>query len=31
MLVVDDSHGHGVMGQAGRGTHEHCGFALGSG
>ena len=26
MLVVDDSHGHGVMGQTGRGTHEHCGL-----
>lgn len=23
VLVVDDSHGHGVMGHAGRGTHEH--------
>lgn len=23
LLVVDDSHGHGVMGQTGRGTHEH--------
>ena len=22
-LVVDDSHGHGVMGHTGRGTHEH--------
>jgi glycine C-acetyltransferase len=26
MLVVDDSHGHGVMGKAGRGTHEHWGL-----
>ncbi len=23
LLVVDDSHGHGVMGNNGRGTHEH--------
>ncbi|MBC7835643.1 MAG: aminotransferase class I/II-fold pyridoxal phosphate-dependent enzyme [Phycisphaerales bacterium] len=23
VLVVDDSHGHGVMGATGRGTHEH--------
>ncbi|MEN0019630.1 MAG: aminotransferase class I/II-fold pyridoxal phosphate-dependent enzyme [Planctomycetota bacterium] len=30
MLVVDDSHGHGVMGQTGRGTHEHCGMLAGS-
>jgi glycine C-acetyltransferase len=26
MLVVDDSHGHGVMGKLGRGTHEHYGM-----
>lgn len=26
MLVVDDSHGHGVMGARGRGTHEHFGM-----
>jgi glycine C-acetyltransferase len=26
MLVVDDSHGHGVMGKTGRGTHEHQGM-----
>jgi glycine C-acetyltransferase len=26
LLVVDDSHGHGVMGQTGRGTHEHWGM-----
>ena len=25
-LVVDDSHGHGVMGKTGRGTHEHWGM-----
>ncbi|MSR69135.1 MAG: aminotransferase class I/II-fold pyridoxal phosphate-dependent enzyme [Phycisphaerales bacterium] len=27
LLVVDDSHGTGVMGAAGRGTHEHWGMA----
>ncbi|MEE8525480.1 MAG: aminotransferase class I/II-fold pyridoxal phosphate-dependent enzyme [Thermoanaerobaculia bacterium] len=27
MLVVDDSHGAGVMGATGRGTHEHHGMA----
>jgi glycine C-acetyltransferase len=26
VLVVDDSHGHGVMGRTGRGTHEHWGL-----
>ena len=26
MLIVDDSHGHGVMGATGRGTHEHFGM-----
>jgi glycine C-acetyltransferase len=26
LLVVDDSHGHGVMGERGRGTHEHYGM-----
>ncbi|MCW5775236.1 MAG: aminotransferase class I/II-fold pyridoxal phosphate-dependent enzyme [Phycisphaeraceae bacterium] len=26
ILVVDDSHGHGVMGTLGRGTHEHFGM-----
>jgi glycine C-acetyltransferase len=26
LLVVDDSHGHGVLGKTGRGTHEHCGL-----
>ncbi|MCC5824040.1 MAG: aminotransferase class I/II-fold pyridoxal phosphate-dependent enzyme [Planctomycetes bacterium] len=29
MLVVDDSHGHGVMGPTGRGTHEHFGMCPG--
>jgi glycine C-acetyltransferase len=31
MLVVDDSHGHGVMGTTGRGTHEHFGMCPPSG
>ena len=26
LLIVDDSHGHGVMGRTGRGTHEHFGM-----
>ncbi len=26
LLVVDDSHGHGVMGERGRGTHEYYGM-----
>ena len=30
LLVVDDSHGHGVMGPTGRGTHEHYGMCPGS-
>lgn len=29
MLVVDDSHGHGVMGETGRGTHEYWGMLEG--
>ncbi|MFM9995707.1 MAG: aminotransferase class I/II-fold pyridoxal phosphate-dependent enzyme [Phycisphaerales bacterium] len=31
ILVVDDSHGHGVMGRLGRGTHEHYGMVDGGG
>ena len=30
MLIVDDSHGHGVLGETGRGTHEHWGMCPGS-
>ncbi len=30
MLVVDDSHAHGVMGQTGRGTHEHYNMCPGA-
>ena len=30
LLVVDDSHGHGVMGPGGRGTHEHFGMHKGA-
>lgn len=30
ILVVDDSHGHGVMGATGRGTHEHFGMCPGA-
>jgi glycine C-acetyltransferase len=30
LLVVDDSHGHGVMGATGRGTHEHFGMIDGA-
>ncbi len=30
MLIVDDSHGTGVMGPTGRGTHEHYGMVSGS-
>lgn len=26
LLIVDDSHGHGVMGAGGHGTHEHAGM-----
>ncbi|MGQ0628041.1 MAG: aminotransferase class I/II-fold pyridoxal phosphate-dependent enzyme [Phycisphaerales bacterium] len=31
LLIVDDSHGHGVMGKMGRGTHEHFGMVDGGG
>jgi glycine C-acetyltransferase len=31
ILVVDDSHGTGVLGARGRGTHEHCGLGVGGG
>ncbi len=27
MFTIDDSHGTGVMGKTGRGTHEHCGLS----
>lgn len=30
LLVVDDSHGHGVMGRLGRGTHEYFGMIDGA-
>ena len=30
MLVVDDSHGHGVMGTTGRGTHEYYNMCPGA-
>lgn len=30
MLVVDDSHAHGVMGTTGRGTHEHYNMCPGA-
>jgi glycine C-acetyltransferase len=31
LLIVDDSHGTGVLGEHGQGTHEHLGLPCGSG
>jgi len=30
ILMIDDSHGTGVLGSRGRGTHEHCGLSCGT-